>query len=726
LQKTLRKSNRLAWLGVPAACAVSMAALLLSFAPFGVWPLAYVALVPWALAMALAPRRWYALVWAYASGLMFWFAGLYWIWWVDVIGFVALVAALSGYMLASGALIRAAIRRRLPAVAVLPVVWISIEFIRLYALSGFPWFVLSHSQYRNTMLIQVVDWMGELGPGLLVAMVNGVGVDAVLAWRSCRGRHVAGILPARPEGVSPSRGGETGVTSSSDQAGGTHNAGGTPARHAGKMPATRPILGGVACVAVAAGMLAYGWFRLSESESTLHDGPVVAVVQHAYPIYLNAVPSAESSPAGMYRQHMESTRALEGMGVDLVVWPESMGPTLLGREFMTMDLDALTPHERRAATAAIAGPAAWKTEYSDSVIDSHLRDVRDGDEGVWHDARELADMSRSLDATLLVGTLTLHRNGSPLDDRDLYVRRNSVALIDREPLPVGEYSKKHLVPFGEYVPFKHGWPGFHKFLRSFVPPEMPQLDPGTDETILLLPRSTPRAEGVSPSRPADILPARGGEGESSGEDGVASSSDLASGTHNAGETPAPHRIAAPICYEGVIARLCRSLVMDGGDKRADMIVNLSNDGWFVHRDAAGRWQGTTEQPQHLSQYVFRAIENRVPVVRAVNTGISAYVDSNGRIRAEIVRDGQHVMVSGTLVLDGTPDSGGHSSGIVHGPRVRLDDRVSPYGRWGNGFPWVMLAICGALTVYLSIMRRIEKRAPGCRMPDPAEKTKGVP
>ena len=59
------------WLGVPAACAVSMVALLLSFAPFDVWPLAYVALVPWTLAMAWGPRRWYTLLWAYLGGVIF-------------------------------------------------------------------------------------------------------------------------------------------------------------------------------------------------------------------------------------------------------------------------------------------------------------------------------------------------------------------------------------------------------------------------------------------------------------------------------------------------------------------------------------------------------------------------------------------------------------------------------------------------------------------------------
>jgi len=692
--------NLAGWLGVPAACVVSMAALLLAFAPYDHWPLAYVALVPWTLAMALSPRRWYALLWAYLSGLMFWLAGLYWIWWVDVIGFFALVTALSVYMLGAGALIRPALRRRLPAVAVLPVVWISIEFIRLYGLSGFPWFALSHSQYRNTMLIQSVDWMGELGPGLLVAMVNGVLVDGVLAaWRL---RRSTGILPVSRMGVSPMQ------NQPSDEPS-AHK--GTPAswpdRHGQDARATwcGPAVGAAACLMVAGGLLGYGHFRLSES--TLHDGPVVAIVQHAYPIYINAEGGGASVEA-IYREHLASTRALAGSGVELVVWPESMGPPLLNREFLTMDFHALSPHERRALAAAMAGPTAWSTTLSDNDIAYYIRRYRDGDMsvGTWDYARELAQTSRDLNAVLLIGSCTVHRNGSPLTGRDLYARRNSVVLIDREPIPVGEYSKKHLVPFGEYVPFKQGWPGLHTFLRSFVPEEMPQLDPGTEETILSF---TPRRTGVSPMQDQPVSKTLTSSSQH-GRDARETHGQDARATGDAGETPATRetvRIAAPICYEGVIARLCRSLVMNDGRKRADMIVNQSNDGWFVHRDGLGPWQGSTEQPQHLAQYVFRAVENRVPVVRAVNTGISAYVDSTGRIRATVVdRDGQHVMISGTLILDGNTRTPGH------GPRVQLDTRVSPYGRWGNVFPWILLATCMAMTVYLVVMsRRTGKREP---------------
>jgi apolipoprotein N-acyltransferase len=74
-----------------------------------------------------------------------------------------------------------------------------------------------------------------------------------------------------------------------------------------------------------------------------------------------------------------------------------------------------------------------------------------------------------------------------------------------------------------------------------------------------------------------------------------------------------------VCYEGIFPALTRTFV-DGG---ADFLVNVTNDAWY----------GQTSAPyQHLVQGTFRAIENRVPMVRAANTGISAVIDADGRIR----------------------------------------------------------------------------------------------
>lgn len=73
-----------------------------------------------------------------------------------------------------------------------------------------------------------------------------------------------------------------------------------------------------------------------------------------------------------------------------------------------------------------------------------------------------------------------------------------------------------------------------------------------------------------------------------------------------------------VCYEIIFPGLVRKFYSRDGD----FIVTITNDAWF----------GKTAGPhQHFSMAVFRAIENRKPVLRAANTGISGYIDSNGRI-----------------------------------------------------------------------------------------------
>lgn len=81
------------------------------------------------------------------------------------------------------------------------------------------------------------------------------------------------------------------------------------------------------------------------------------------------------------------------------------------------------------------------------------------------------------------------------------------------------------------------------------------------------------------------------------------------------------RFGALICYEGIFPALSREFVRRG----AEVLVNVTNDAWYGRSSAPA---------QHLVQASFRAIENRVPMVRAANTGISAIVDPDGRIRWE--------------------------------------------------------------------------------------------
>lgn len=79
------------------------------------------------------------------------------------------------------------------------------------------------------------------------------------------------------------------------------------------------------------------------------------------------------------------------------------------------------------------------------------------------------------------------------------------------------------------------------------------------------------------------------------------------------------KIGNLICYEIIFPGLVRKFV----DKGANVLVTITNDAWF----------GRTSAPyQHFVMSVFRAVENRVPIIRAANTGISGFINTKGIIK----------------------------------------------------------------------------------------------
>lgn len=80
----------------------------------------------------------------------------------------------------------------------------------------------------------------------------------------------------------------------------------------------------------------------------------------------------------------------------------------------------------------------------------------------------------------------------------------------------------------------------------------------------------------------------------------------------------PGPFGVVICYEGIFPELVRDFVKGG----ARLMINMTNDGWF------GRTSGPA---QHLGMYALRAVEHRTAVVRAANTGISAFIAPTGRV-----------------------------------------------------------------------------------------------
>ncbi|TNF22767.1 MAG: apolipoprotein N-acyltransferase, partial [Deltaproteobacteria bacterium] len=132
------------------------------------------------------------------------------------------------------------------------------------------------------------------------------------------------------------------------------------------------------------------------------------------------------------------------------------------------------------------------------------------------------------------------------------------------------------------------------------------------------------------------------------------------------------RVGVMICYEDIMAKFTGKLA----DKDPNIIINVTNDAWF----------GRTSEPYlHLALSVFRAVENRLVLARATNTGVSAIIDPVGRIVA------QTRLTDPETTLETVP----------------LMDGETFYGRVGDLFSW---ALALALLVYGVLVRRRDRRA----------------
>ncbi len=90
--------------------------------------------------------------------------------------------------------------------------------------------------------------------------------------------------------------------------------------------------------------------------------------------------------------------------------------------------------------------------------------------------------------------------------------------------------------------------------------------------------------------------------------------------------------AVSICYEETFSHV----MQDARQKGAELFINLTNDGWYP---------GTLLPQQHFDHGKIRAIENGVPLLRACNTGITAGVDSLGRVTGSLNHESAGVLVA---------------------------------------------------------------------------------
>ena len=229
------------------------------------------------------------------------------------------------------------------------------------------------------------------------------------------------------------------------------------------------------------------------------------------------------------------------------------------------------------AVGKLDQPLTLAQEYEDFVSDSlepvnaaSLQTTKQPAVIVWPEApshfqsndpyfrRQLGGLAAARNVPVIVGSLGIDADASSSKGYFLY---DSASLFTPQGSYAGRYDKIHLVPWGEYVPFKQ--------LFSFA------------EKL---------TEGVG---------------------------NMDRGTSHSVFHPGGHAYGVFICYESIFGDEVREFAQRG----ADVLVNISDDGWYG--DSGAPWQ-------HLNMTRMRAIENHRWILLATNTGITTVIDPQGR------------------------------------------------------------------------------------------------
>jgi apolipoprotein N-acyltransferase len=182
---------------------------------------------------------------------------------------------------------------------------------------------------------------------------------------------------------------------------------------------------------------------------------------------------------------------------------------------------------------------------------------------------------------------------------------NSAILLDRNGKVAGHYDKVRLLAFGEYVPGIETFP----WLRKLLPAGAGRFTAGAGPGVISL---------------------QGPNGDT-------------------------WRLGPVICYEDILQGFLRGV----GQLHPDLLVNLTSDSWFG---------ADTEPWEHLALAVFSSVELRVSMVRAVNSGVSALIDPNGRLTRKTYADDpyRHPRGADGMVVTVPKMAGGHTLFVAVG------------------------------------------------------------
>jgi len=235
----------------------------------------------------------------------------------------------------------------------------------------------------------------------------------------------------------------------------------------------------------------------------------------------------------------------------------------------------------------------------------------------------LTDLAIEADAFFLFGTLRQKKE-------KVY---NSAILLSAQGKALGKYDKIHLVPFGEYVPLRFLSGG----LRELIDKPIGDFGGGNRFKVFKFRLSNTINQGGQIQKTTEF-----------------------------------YNFSALICFEDIFPDMSRRFVKQG----ARFLVNITNDAWF----------GKSAAPfQHAQGSIFRAVENKVPVIRAANTGVSCVIDHCGRVVAIVKQGKEAIAVKGYI------------NSAISLPAIK-----TIYTRLGDLFAWfcILVTFFGIANFYL--------------------------
>lgn len=418
-------------------CWQSSVCCALMFPPIAWWPLAFVAPIGWVV-LCLLPKPPAVYRWLFLLGLahaLFTFHFLRLPHWTTAIGGLFLAAYVACFDVLLVAISRRLIHTlRCPALIVIPLVWVSLEWVRANMFPGVPIALWGHALYLQTVWIQCADIAGELTVTYLIwLIVTGFTVGVYHRW----------VLLQTPRPAA------------------AHGNPNTRISRAG----VRQALPMVVAMAALIFMVAYGatqsaFYQTSASGSDGQSPPTqIALIQGAQDVQLDlSAEQANQQTIKSYQQHVEMTIAARKKFPDLraAVWAESMFPLA--------DVMAFDPSQYREPSSA-AGEPPENAAGEEGSVDRYrpssglLLKLR---QEIQFQVLESTGTGPApnypfqMGLPLIVGTQTIDPDGD--------AKYNSAVQFDAFAQVQQRYFKTHLVPFGEYVPLGDRFPVVYQWV----------------------------------------------------------------------------------------------------------------------------------------------------------------------------------------------------------------------------------------------------------------------